>query len=558
MTRKRALTLLAAVLMCGALLFAARAIRDSTRVTFARDIAPIGFTQCAPCHRPDQSGPFNLLSYADYRKHGRDIADVVEDRYMPPWKPHARDGRFRGQRSLSDEQIALFRQWVDDGMHEGDPSELPELPAWPKGWQLGEPDAILELDAPYTLGASGLDEYRNFVIASPTKATRYVVGWELRPNGRMIHHAILSIDRMGSARRADAEDPAPGYSGMSASIEQSPDGFYLVWAPGKVPSRAVDGTAWRLDGETDLVLELHMQRTGKEERVNPTVGLFFSDEPPTQRRISLRIGDKKIDLAPGQTDYRITDALTLPADTRLLGMFPHAHYLGKTFNVSAKLPNGHSFELLRIDDWDFRWQDEYTFSEPLNLRAGTTLQLEITYDNSASNLHNPNRPPKRVQNGKQSTDEMGNVTFQAMPVRPHELDVLLEAKYRDQLARGAGTNVAYNLANTLGRQGKRDEAVALYEQVLAKEPQLEPARANLGVLLVDMKRFTQALPHLEAALALRPADRFARIARGQALVELGRRDEGIAEYRRVLREEPGNERAEALLDAALQAGSVNH
>jgi len=532
--------------------FAVQAIRDSVRVTFARDIAPITFAQCAPCHRPGQSGPFDLLSYADYRKHGRDIADVVEDHYMPPWKPSARDGRFRGQRSLNDAQIALIRQWVDDGMVEGDATDLPALPSWPKEWQLGQPDAIIELEAPYALGASGLDEYRSFVIAAPVHELRYVVGWELHPNSRAIHHAILSIDRMGNARRADAKDPAPGYSSMGSDIAQSPDGFYLVWAPGKVPVRVEDGSAWRLDARTDLVLEMHMQRTGKVESMHPTIGLYFSDKPPTQRRISLRIGDQKIDLAPGQSDFRITDSFTLPADTRLLGMFPHAHYLAKTVDVSAKLPSGEPLELLRIDDWDFKWQDEYTFTEPLLLPAGTTLQLEIHYDNSDGNVHNPRRPPVRVRNGKQSTDEMGNVTFQAMAVHPNEIDVLLEAKYRAQLARGAGASVAYNLANTLASQGKADAAIAQYQAVLALEPTLEPAHANLAGLLVSMSRFAEALPHLDAALADRPDDHYARLLRGQTLIALARRREGISELQRVLDEVPSNSQARDLLEAVMQ------
>jgi tetratricopeptide (TPR) repeat protein len=550
MARARVLQLaLVALLAGGAWLYAVKVIRDSTRVTFARDIAPIGFEHCAPCHRPGQAGPFSLLSYADYRKHARDIAGVVEDRYMPPWKPSARDGRFRGQRALSDQQIALIRQWVDDGMVEGDVDDLPALPKWSDDWQLGEPDVIVQLAAPYELGASGRDEYRNFVIPSPVQEPRYVVGWELRPNGRNIHHAILNIDRMGNARRADAADPAPGYSGMGSGIAQSPDGFYLVWAPGKAPAKADDGSAWRLDAETDLVLELHMQRTGKVERVNPSVALYFGELPPTQRRISLRIGDQPIDLAAGQTGFRITDSLRLPVDTRVLSMFPHAHYLGKTVKVDAALPDGRQVELLRIDDWDFNWQDAYAFAHPPILPAGTRLLLEISYDNSAANPRNPSHPPVRVQTGEQSTDEMGNVTFQVMPARADQLDALLEIKYRDQLKRGGGANVAYNLANTIARQpGRREEAVKLYQAVLVQKPDLEPALANLGGLLVELGRPSEALPHLEAALQLRPGDRVARVARGRALVALNRRSEGIAELERVLEEDPSNPLVRSLLD----------
>src|SRR5262245_17794907 len=33
-------------------------------LTFNRDVAPIIFARCAPCHRPDQAAPFPLLSYS--------------------------------------------------------------------------------------------------------------------------------------------------------------------------------------------------------------------------------------------------------------------------------------------------------------------------------------------------------------------------------------------------------------------------------------------------------------------------------------------------------------
>ena len=553
---RRVALVLACLAAASAWAVAVVAYQRADRVTFSRDIAPIGHANCAPCHRPGQSAPFSLLSYADYREHAKDIADVVEDRYMPPWKPSDRGGRFLGQRSLSDDDIALIRRWVSEGKHEGDPSDLPPQPKWPKEWQLGDPDAVVQLDTTYSLAPSGLDEYRNFVIASPVHELVYVVGWEFRAQSRAIHHAILKVDRLGNARRADAADPAPGFGELEFEGAQAPDGFYLVWAPGKVPLRVQDGSAWRLDPRTDLVLQLHLQRTGKVEPVSPKIALYFSKTPPVQRRYSVRIGDLPIDIAPGDRSYRMVDSYVLPADTRLLGMFPHAHYLAKRVRVFSTLPGGQELELLRIDDWDFNWQDEYAFAEPPVLPRGSTLQMEFVYDNSADNVRNPSRPPRRVRNGTQSTDEMGNVTFQAMPVRGGDLDVLLESKYRRQLARAPSVaEMHYNLANTLSRRGKSDEAVFEYRAALQLDPRLAMAHTNLGGLLESRGELAAALTHLEAALALRPDDDNARLTLGHVLVGLGRVEAGIAAYRQVVEHDAGNARAAALLADALRDGS---
>jgi tetratricopeptide (TPR) repeat protein len=525
--------------------------RAADRPTFTRDIAVLGFKHCAPCHRPGQSGPFSLLSYDDYRAHARDIVDVTEERYMPPWKPRNRPGTFQAERGLSAAEIALFRRWFEQGRAQGDARDLPEPPRWPSGWSLGEPDVVVQLPAAYALAPSGDDEYRNFVIPSPVSAGRWVVGWEFESGSRAIHHAILRVDRMGNARRADAADPAPGFEDMEFAGAQAPDGFYLVWAPGKSARKPSDGTAWRIDAATDLVLQLHLQRTGKTEQVNPRIALYLSDTAPSQRRFSLRIGDTPLDIPAGAADYRSHDSVSVVADLRLLALFPHAHYLAKRMRVSAQLPDGRELELLRIDDWDFNWQDEYTFVSPPLVPRGSTLSMEFSYDNSASNTHNPSRPPVRVRDGKRSIDEMGNVTFQALPVDPGALDVLLESKYRRQLGSSPSAEGLYNLANALTREGKNTDAEAYYREALAKKPNLDVARYNLAGLYLGQRDYARAIAELRTVLEHHPEQRAARLALGHALEVSGERAQAIAEYQRLLLAQPGDPQAQALLDGLL-------
>src|SRR4030081_682717 len=81
-------------------------------VTFNQDVAPIVFSQCAPCHRPGEAGPFSLLSYHDVKIRARQIANVTMSRYMPPWLPEPGYGDFANQRRLSDSQIAIIQRWA--------------------------------------------------------------------------------------------------------------------------------------------------------------------------------------------------------------------------------------------------------------------------------------------------------------------------------------------------------------------------------------------------------------------------------------------------------------
>src|SRR2546430_4656543 len=93
-------------------------------VTFNRDIAPITFKHCSPCHRPSQSGPFSLLTYSDVRKRAREIAKVTLKRVMPPWLPEPGYGEFKEERRLSEEEIRLIQEWVAGGAAEGNPVDL--------------------------------------------------------------------------------------------------------------------------------------------------------------------------------------------------------------------------------------------------------------------------------------------------------------------------------------------------------------------------------------------------------------------------------------------------
>src|SRR5664279_3933269 len=134
------------------------------KVTFNRDIAPIVFHYCSSCHRPGDAGRFPLLTYQDVKKHGHQIVAVTQSRFMPPWLPEPSDVKFADQRRLSEQQIATIRAWVDQGMLQGKPSDLPIAPRFVEGWQLGEPDLILKADKPYMLPASGRDQYWNFIL----------------------------------------------------------------------------------------------------------------------------------------------------------------------------------------------------------------------------------------------------------------------------------------------------------------------------------------------------------------------------------------------------------
>src|SRR4029078_13527480 len=124
---------------------------------------------------------------------------------------------------------------------------------------------------------------------------------------------------------------------------------------------------------TDLVLELHLHGTGKTETVQSSIALYFQPNPPKQHQYLLKLQSETIDIPPGEKAYSCEDKFTLPVDLSILSVMPHAHYLGKEFRSYAVLPDGKQIWLMRIADWDFNWQRDYTYAEPITLPKGTTV-----------------------------------------------------------------------------------------------------------------------------------------------------------------------------------------
>ena len=512
------------------LIGAAGLIRPSAaqprRVTFTADIAPLIFSNCTTCHRPDGSA-FSLRTYADAKSRAQLIADAIASRYMPPWKPEPDAGRFVGARRLTDDQIALVQQWVREGAIEGDPAALPRPPQFPSGWRLGQPDLVLTMERPYNLRAGGDDMYRHFVIPIPVGSTRYVKAWEFRPgNPRVVHHATMEFDRTGKSRQLDEQDPEPGYEGLIAHTTASPDGYFLDWAPGHTPYAAPDGMAIPLEAGSDLVLMLHLRPSGKVESVQASVGLYFADSPPSRVPALLRLTAQDVDIPAGDKHHVVTRTYRLPVDLDLVTVQPHAHYLARQVEGTATLPGGGIVRLISIKDWDFNWQDVYRYSTPVSLPAGSTVTMRWTYDNSADNPRNPHRPPKRITYGQRTSDEMSELWFQVVPRNQTDRDIFTrslrgavvveEIKGYEMMIRADSSNAGLHddVALMYAAIGNRERTVAHFAESARLRPDSAAAQYNLAMALYLLGRKDEALRGFDRALALDP--KYVNAHRGKA------------------------------------------
>ncbi len=384
----------------------------SVTPTYARDVAPILNANCVSCHRSGEIGPMALGTYLQAKQFAQNIAGVTSAKQMPPWKPVGMDGAFHGERKLTGKQIKTLADWAKGGTPPGDLKQLTPAPKFASGWKLGEPDLVLTMTESFKIPASGPDVYRCFVIPTNLAEDKQVVAVEYRVgNKRVAHHCIGYLDVNGAARKKDAAEPGEGYASFGGP-GILPTGEIGGWAPGNLPQFLPDGIGKPLAAGSDLVLQMHYHPSGKPEEDRTTVGVYFAKKPVTRRVYTLPVL-AQLDIPAGKPDYRTTRRFNLPINAQVISVTPHMHLLGKTFSMTANLPDGTRRSLINIDDWDFNWQDTYTFQKPLTLPKGTSVTLNATYDNSASNPRNPSSPPKTVGWGEQTTDEMciGFISF---------------------------------------------------------------------------------------------------------------------------------------------------
>ncbi len=519
--------------------------------TFASEIAPILSTHCAHCHQSGESAPFALVTYENARAYGPLIGQVTRQRTMPPWLPAPGCGEFAGARRLSDREIEVIQRWVEAGMPAGDLEgfEPPEIGSGE--WELGAPDLVVRMPEPYALAAEGGDVFRNFVLNADIPAAAWVRAVELKVVKRaVVHHAVLSVDATDTSRRLDDEDPQPGFAGMISPGARSPERFFVGWAPGKAYFQAAPGMAWRLEAGSDLVLHLHLRPRGAVEAVSAELGFHLVDRPLERRPALLRLGSETLDIPARAADYVAEDSLVLPVDVDLLSLFPHAHFLAREMHASATLPNGTQRCLLRIERWDFDWQDEYRFVQPVALRRGTKLKMRYVYDNSAESPANAERVPRRVVFGPNATDEMGDLWIQVVPRDPGQLSELREQLVRKHLSiRAAGwekllqrepdrADVHLALAGALRGLARLEEAATHYRRALSLAPDAQ-TQLDLAETLMALGQTDSAVHHYRRTLDLRPSERRALYGLGSALADQGDLAQAMEHFAAAARAQPG-------------------
>jgi mono/diheme cytochrome c family protein len=386
--------------------------------TFSKDVAPILYKNCVSCHRPGEIGPMSFLSYTDVRPWAKSIRERVVSGAMPPWFADPHYGKFRNDRRLSQKDVDTIVAWANAGARQGNPADLPPVPSFADGWQIGAPDVVFEMPVEFQIPADGTVDYQYFEVKTDFKEDKWIQAGEVRVGDREhVHHATVYIDDGDPSRPVAMQVRAVFPDGQTPPPRQRPEkaaggqtarrvgAVFVNYAVGEDAPVYPKGQAKRLKVGATLIFQMHYTTNGHPSKDRSKIGLIFAKEPPQHELRTGMIANAQFVIPPGEANQQVEAEATFTEDIKVWTMHPHMHLRGKDMQFRAEYPDGQSEVLLNVPRFDFGWQSDFWLAQPISLPKGSKLHVTAHFDNSRTNANNPD-PTATVRWGDQTWEEM--------------------------------------------------------------------------------------------------------------------------------------------------------
>jgi polyisoprenoid-binding protein YceI/mono/diheme cytochrome c family protein len=402
--------------------------------SFGDVVLPVLANNCASCHKPGGVGAdvWTLETAGDAVDVASGLSLVTSSGYMPPWPASDLSAAFNHDRSLDQGEIDAIVSWAAAGARLDVDPETPVVPPAP----VVEPvraDAQLTASEPYVGSTAVRDDYRCFLMRPGIDEERWIAAFEFVPDREeIVHHAIgtrvpgSTVERL---QARDDSDPGPGWACADLTMSGGGGGSqFLAWAPGQEATRYPEGTAFRLATDDAIVLQVHYHFLHSAPADLSALNFEFLPQgaEPVEIANETYLGPAEIPCRPGLEEGPLCDRATAIADlatrfgiaaafipngllrgcggnledvARLTGskasatcdhvmtrsktayyVFGHMHEIGDSFRMTLNPDTPGARVLLDIPVWNFDWQMNYQFAEPLELQRGDVIRIECTWD----------------------------------------------------------------------------------------------------------------------------------------------------------------------------------
>lgn len=390
--------------ICAAIV-SAGALQGNRVPTFSKDVAPLIYSKCAPCHYANGPTPFSLSSYEDASKRARQLARDVVLRFMPPCRATSDFGEFCIVGELSEEEITTLYMWAMNGAPIGNASEAPPAPERSDEWPLGKPDAVLIPVTAEAVPADGEPFWRGYVLSLERYAGRKIAGYSFRPKSpSAIRHAYFALD--------SSQKPGEVFE-TGGSLMLTGEKYLGAWAVGYPPAKFVPGVARTIGRDERLIVQAQYHPVGKVQSGAYEVALYFAKSEHTIEPQWSTLSAEK-DIIPAGERLQISSSMVMPLDAKLLSIIPEARTFATRIYVTAQMPGGLK-HIFRTETWDPNWRGSYRFSNPPSIPKGTRITATIEYDNTNHAVINRNRKSGPVKFGPGAKDEIFRVHLEWVP-----------------------------------------------------------------------------------------------------------------------------------------------
>ena len=383
--------------------------------TYNEQVACILFEHCTTCHHDGGIAPFSLMDYDDASAAAYGVMGAVNAGTMPPWPPNSDYNSLAHERLLTQNEIDIITNWVNNGVPEGT-GLSPQPPVYGSSEAITNPDLVATMPQ-YTINTQGNDVYRCFVIPTSLTEDVFITEIEIVPgNSEAVHHVLLFQDGTNVPAQLDANDPGPGYTSFGGTGSSSSE-LIGGWVPGQLHRAYPPNFGVRIPAGSNIIMQVHYPASANGQTDQSKVNIKYSPSAFREVFINAPLNHGSLNegalIIPANQERTFTCDYSVPPqyDITILDVSPHMHLLGKSIKSWAVTPANQTIPLIEFEDWDFHWQGFYEFRNPIKIPAGSTLHSTATYDNTTNNPENPNSPPQNVYAGESTTEEMMLVFF---------------------------------------------------------------------------------------------------------------------------------------------------
>jgi hypothetical protein len=422
--------------------------------TFSADVAKLIYKKCSNCHHKNGPAPFSLVTYDEIKQKDKLIALVVSNGYMPPWPADTTYSRFADEKILNNSEINLIKKWVDNNSPIGNEKEIPVPPDYSTGSLLGKPDLVIKMQKALAIKGNNRDKFLLMKLPYEYYKDTIIQTIEFVPcQTQVVHHVnaqLLSYNE-GSRKNVFSGEPYVdidefpsvllAYEKMQLSND---DGSYPLmsqsvcnYLPGVLPfsyPEGIGGIKMKKKGAIFLK-DIHYGPSNKNLLDSSYFNVFFAKTPIKRPTLEMQLGTWGISIIepelkiPANEVKTFKTQITLTGKISLLTVNPHMHLLGKKFLAYAVTKQLDTIPLIRINNWDFRWQYFYTYQKPVIIPEGSTIYVFGTFDNTINNPLNPNHPPIEVserEGSMKTSDEMFQFILTYLPYQLGDENIALE------------------------------------------------------------------------------------------------------------------------------------